>query len=210
MVALPWTPVGPSCEDPDVSTDVDTPVARRSRFVWLAVLLVVALGALLALNRFGAFGSDTPPGAAGQPDGFQAQLAAKVVNVLETLPAEEHGHNHDAASGESTMVCGVRIFGTNPQDADTLDEVAQVYGYHLCAVAQSGVEWIMSVKLSGPMVATLAADPPQVAVAEGGEGFQDRVNAIIPERYRAEARNENLTEEGMRELIRRYDEAAEA
>jgi hypothetical protein len=198
-----------------VSTDVDVPNAaappvHRNRFVWLAVvLLVVSLGAVFALNRL-VFTSDAPAGAAGEPTGFEAELAAKVVNVLETMPAQDHGHNHDSAAGPSTLVCGVRIFGTNPANAATVPEVAQAYGYHLCAVAQPGQDWIMAVKLTGPMVVTLAADPPTVAVAEGGEGFQQRIDAIIPAPYRAEARNENLTPEGMKELIRRYEEATKA
>jgi hypothetical protein len=192
-----------------VSTDVDVPQTRRgpSRFVWLAVLLVVALGGLFALNRAGALGSDSPAGAAGE-EGFDAQLSAKVVNVLEKMPAEDHGHGDHDEVGDATTVCGVRIFGRNPADADSVDEVAQVYAYHMCAMAQRGTEWILAPKLTGPVVITLAADPPTMTVAEGGEGFKDRVNQLFPEPYRAEALNENLTPEGMEELISRYREAA--
>lgn len=185
-----------------MSTDVDITTVRRRRYAWLAGLLVFALGTLFALNQAGVFSPDTP-------NGFRAQLSATVVNVLEQMPAKDHGHaNHGAATDPSTLVCGVRIFGLNPADADTLGEVTQVYAYHICAAAKPGQDWILAVKLTGPAVITLAADPPTMAVAEGGAGFRERVRALIPEKYQAEAFNENLTPEGMQELIRRYNEAA--
>lgn len=203
-----------------MSTNVDAPdggapapAGRASRggrrAAWLAALLVVLLGGgLFALNRTGVFGSDTPAGAAGL-DGFQAQLAARIVGVLEHLPADQHGHgDHGGTAAKSTMVCGVRIFGVDPPGAGSIGEVARVYAYHMCAEAEPGREWIMAVKLTGPAVIKLTADPPTVAVAEGGAGFRERVRGLIPERYQAEALNENLTPEGMRELIRRYRDAA--
>ena len=49
-----------------------------------------------------------------------------------------------------------------------------------------------------------------MTVAEGGQGFQERVKSLFPPQYQAEAMNENLTPEGMKELISRYEKAAKA
>jgi hypothetical protein len=196
-----------------VSTDVDAPAdvppasARGSRrYLWLAAAVVVLLGAALTLYRAGVFGGSDD----GTGGDYREQLSATVVNVLEQMPAEGHGHHGDLAQepGQVELVCGVNVYGTNPADADTVDEVAQVYGYHMCALPQKGLQWIMSPKLTGPLVVTLAADPPTVTVVEGGADFPDRVRATIPEPYQEQALKGSLTAEGMRELIRRYDEAA--
>ena len=192
-----------------MSTDVDaSPPPTRSgstRYVWLAAGLVVALIALFGLYRLGAFGGDAEEAA---PD-FQTQLTGRVVGLLEQMPAEGHGHGHDvAADAKGTLVCGFRAFGTVPADADALDEVAKVFGYHMCAIPERGLPWNYSYKLTGPMEVTLAADPPTIVVAEGGEGYRERVRKLIPPPYTEQAYNASLTPEGMRELIRRYDEAA--
>lgn len=191
-----------------MSTDVDASRVGRRRYIALAALLVVALLGIIVINRTGVLGGDTPDGA-GEPRGFQAQLSAKVVNVLEKMPAEDHGHAGHG-TGPSNLVCGVRVFGTNPADADAIGEVAQVYAYHMCAVAEQGRQFILAVKLTGPAVITLAGDPPTVTVAEGGPAFRERVRALFPEKYQSEAFNENLTPEGMRDLIQRYEKTAKA
>jgi hypothetical protein len=194
-----------------VSTDVDAPPVRprQSRYVWLALALVMALGALFAVYRAGVFDGEA---GTDRPADFRTQLSARVINVLEQMPAGDHGHHGDIAAdaGEAKLVCGVNVYGTNPADADAIDEVAQVYGYHMCAAPQPGLEWILSYKLTGPLVVTLAADPPTVTVAEGGVGYRDRVRAIIPAQYQEQAFNGSLTAADMAELIRRYDEAAKA
>jgi hypothetical protein len=192
-----------------VSTDVDVPPPTRSgstRYVWLATGLVIALIALFGLYRFGAFGGGDEEGGADYP----TQLTARVVGLLEQMPAEGHGHGHDVADDakSSSMVCGFRAFGTVPADADALDEVAKVFGYHMCAIPEPGLSWNYSYKLTGPIAVTLAADPPTITVAEGGEGYRERVRALIPAPYVEQAYNASLTPEGMRELIRRYEEAA--
>jgi hypothetical protein len=192
-----------------VSTDVDVPLPPTrpgsTRYIWLAAGLVVALIALFGLYRLGAFGGDAEEAAADYP----TQLTARVVGLLEQMPAEGHGHGHDvAADAKGTLVCGFRAFGTVPADADALDEVAKVFGYHMCAIPEPGLSWNYSYKLTGPIEVTLAADPPTITVAEGGEGYRERVQKLIPAPYTEQAYNASLTPEGMKELIRRYGEAA--
>lgn len=205
-----------ACDDRLVSTDVDAPptadgtlpgTRRSGRYVALALVLVVALGGLFALHRLGAFGSSGAAGSDGAA-GFQAQLSAKLINLLERMPAEQHGHDHGGTTGDARTVCGVRVFGFNPPGATRVDQVAQAYAYHMCAVVQPGVDWLLSVKLTGPAVITLAADPPTVTVVEGGEHFRERVQALFPAEHHNEAFKESLTAEGMQELIKRYDQAA--
>jgi hypothetical protein len=194
-----------------VSTDVDAPPpptrSGSTRYVWLAAGLVVALIALFGLYRLGVLGGGDAEEAA--PD-FPTQLTGRVVGLLEQMPAEGHGHGHAVAEDAkgNALVCGFRAFGTVPADADALDEVAKVFGYHMCAIPERGLHWNYSYKLTGPIAVTLAADPPTITVAEGGEGYRDRVQKLIPPPYTEEAYNASLTPEGMQELIRRYDEAA--
>ncbi|HYN95336.1 MAG TPA: hypothetical protein VES42_15930 [Pilimelia sp.] len=205
-----------------MSSDVDAPgVAAepratppwRNRWVWLAALTILAAGALFAAYSGGVIGDRRPAGAAGLPDGFRAQLAARAVAVLEQTPTQRHeGHAlHSTREGaaEAELLCAVRVFGVDPPEAGALPEVRRVYGYHICALAERGRPWDFAVKLTGPLVVGLADDPPTVKVAEGGVGFAERVAALMPERYRAEARNESLTPAAMTELRSRYDDAAD-
>ena len=192
-----------------MSTDVDAPPpptrSGSGRYVWLAGGLVVVLVALFGLFRLGAFGGSGDP-----PADYPSQLSARLVGLLEQMPAEGHGHGHATAEDAkgTSAVCGVRVFGTEPADADALDEVDKVYGYHMCAMAEPGLDFLLSYKLTGPIAVTLAADPPKIEVAEGGQDYQRRVRELIPAPYTEQAYNASLTPEGMRELIRRYDEAA--
>ncbi|HEU5108830.1 MAG TPA: hypothetical protein VFT95_09760 [Micromonosporaceae bacterium] len=197
-----------------MSTDVDASPERQppptrswgSRYVWLAAGLVVVLIALFGLFRLGAFGD----GAAEAPADYPTQLNARLVGLLEAMPAEGHGHGHDAAEDAkgAAPVCGVRVFGTEPADADALDEVDKVYAYHFCAMAQPGMDFLYSYKLTGPIAVTLSADPPKIEVAEGGQDYQKRVRELIPAPYADQAYNASLTPEAMKEVIRRYGEAA--
>jgi hypothetical protein len=195
-----------------VSTDVDAPTpptrSGNTRYAWLAAGLVVVLVALFGLYRVGAFGGGSDAAGVDYP----TQLSGRVIGLLEEMPAEGHGHAHGTTEDmqATSLVCGVRIFGTVPADADALDEVAKVFGYHMCAIPQPGLDWIYSYKLTGPIAVTLAADPPTIHVAEGGENYRERVRALIPAQYVEQAYNASLTPEDMRELIRRYEEAAKS
>jgi hypothetical protein len=173
--------------------------------VLATAVVAVLLGAAFAAYRSGAFGAGDGVGSGD----YRAQLEAKVVNILEDLPAEGHGHHANAAdAGDAKLVCAVNILGTNPADADAVGEVAQVYGYHMCALPQKDMPWLYAPKLTGPLVVTLAADPPTVTVVEGGENFEQRVRAAIPAPYQEDALRAALTEKNLDDLKQRYEDAA--
>jgi hypothetical protein len=183
------------------------PALMRNRFVWVAVILLAVSGTAVALL--------VAVPSSGRPQDLRGQLTTQMVAFLEQLPPSEH-HDHGAQAGESTapestVVCAVRVFGFEPADATTVADVDTVYGYHLCGVAEKGRPWDWAVKLVGPLVMGMSTDPPTVQVAESTATatFRERVLALFPRRYQQEALAESLGAEPMRELRKRYDEAAD-
>ncbi|MEV7226257.1 MULTISPECIES: hypothetical protein [Polymorphospora] len=186
-----------------MSTDVDT--RPRRRHLWIAAALAGTLVAVLAtqwITRAG--GSDSGD--------LRTQIAARMVTVLESTPAEQHGGHgaHAAGYSGSTTVCGVRIFGFEPPGATSLDMVDVVYGHHLCGIAEGRRHWDGAVKLVGPVVMRLSTDPPTIQVAEATQTatFRERVLELIPAQYQAVAFEESLDPSTMAELRKRYDDAA--
>lgn len=215
-----------------MSTDVDaTPKARKRWPLLLAGGLVIALAAVVGVFQLTS-GSDEPAdtsdtaGAADVPSELRGQLATRLVAVLEGMTpvrgpgAEPHGPGSGHAAGHTNpdgrlmpltewkRVCAARVFGTEPAGAASVEQVTKAYGFHVCAYAEAGREFNLAVKDTGPMAVTLTADPPTVEIVEGGADFAARVDALFPEPYRAEARNENLDPGGLDALKRRYEETA--
>ncbi|MEV4754975.1 hypothetical protein AB0J86_07665 [Micromonospora sp. NPDC049559] len=182
------------------------PALLRNRFVWVAVVLLAVSTTAVVLLR--------TQDAAGRPEDLRGQLTTRLVALLEQLPPDQHqGHGHHAGASPGpapTVVCGVRVFGFEPADATTVSAVDTVYAFHFCGVAEQGTPWDWAVKLVGPVVVGLTTNPPSVQVAQATEtvSFRDRVQQLFPERYREDAVNESLGEEGMRDLRRRYEKAA--
>lgn len=189
------------------SIDSTTPaVWWRNRFVWvIVILLAVSATVVLLVDRAG---SGPAPA-----DDLNAQLGRGLVATLEQLEPEQHqGHGEHAkdVAAETKVVCGVRVFGFEPAEATTVSEVRTAYGFHLCGVAEPNRPWDWAVKLVGPIVVSMATQPPTVQVAEATNevSFTDRVGQLFPEQYQEQARKESLGEERMRELRQRYDQAA--
>lgn len=193
-----------------MSTDVDAvPPAQRSgrrgRYLALAAVLLVTAGLTVTVQRLA--GNDGP-------GDLPAQLAARMIKVLEQTPPERHqGHGADLdelTGDDPEVLCAVRVFGYEPATAATLEQVDTVYGHHLCALAEPGRDWDFAVKLVGPLVLRLAADPPTVQVAEAVEGvsFRERVRQLIPERYQQQAYQESLDAADFQRLRQRYDDVA--
>jgi hypothetical protein len=197
----------------DMSTDVDAP-PRRSRAVyrWLAALVVLAtVAVVVALKAGGGSAPAQPSGAAaaadpGMPAALRSEVAARLVKALEeATPAEHHDHGHEVAAG-GTVVCAVDPFGVNPPGATTIDQVGTVYALHLCAVAERGREWDMSVRYSGPLAANLG-DPPVLTVVQPGAGYPERVHSLIPQRYWTRATGPFKDDAALADLRRRFDAA---
>jgi hypothetical protein len=193
------------CEHRDMSTDVDALGRRPRRLLSVAVVLAGTLVTVLVLQHL--------DGAAGRPVDLRGQIAERMVGVLErTPPAQHHGHGAHVDQDIDTAartVCGVRVFGFEPATATRIEDVRTVYGHHLCAIAEKGLQWDGAVKLVGPVVLDLSRTPPAVQVAEATADvpFRERVRQLIPERYQEQAFEESLDGSTMTELRRRYDEA---
>jgi hypothetical protein len=209
-----------------MSTDVDAPPGgsgpaspppspRRGRqYRWYAVLAVLATVVTAVALKAVASGSDpAPPGAQQVPQGapvmpeaLRTQVAARLVAALESgTPAEQHNHGHQVATG-GKVVCAVDAIGVDPAGATDLGQVTTVYALHLCAVAEPGRDWDLSIRYSGPLAATLG-DRPVISVVQAGEGYPQRVQAMIPERYRDRATGPFTDERALAELRRRFTAA---
>ncbi len=174
----------------------------------LAVLAsVVAAVALKAA----AGGSDpaapvaqhVPQAAAALPEPLRTEVAARLVAALESgTPAEQHNHGHQVA-GAGKVICAVDPIGADPAGATAIGQVTTVYALHLCAVAEPGRDWDLSIRYSGPLAATLG-DRPVVSVVQPGEGYPQRVQAMFPEQYRDRAMGPFTDERALAQLRSRF------
>jgi hypothetical protein len=189
-----------------MSTAVDTatsPPRRRHHTRWIAAGVVVLTAVLVAvvLRGIGAGGTAEPPT-------LQNQLADRVAAILEqSTTAEHHAHGHGEVAEAAKVLCEAKTLGFDPPSATTLAEVKTFYGYHLCAVAEKDRPWDFAVKLNGPLSVQFT-QPPVIKVAEGGEGYPERVREIIPPQYQEQAFNALIDPEDMRDLRSRFEDAA--
>ncbi|MDG4831532.1 hypothetical protein O7627_19730 [Solwaraspora sp. WMMD1047] len=181
----------------------------RNRFVWVAVVLLAAsAGAAVLVTRSGS--------EAAEPADLQEQILARMRTTLEQADPGEHHHagqavEQVAADGEKpAVICGVRVYGYEPAEVTALTDVQTVYGFHLCGVAERDYPWDVAVKLAGPVIMDMTADPPGIEVVEATEGvmFVDRLREMFPDKYEELALKEALTDAEMADLRRRYDAAA--
>ena len=189
----------------------ESPVTDRpSRWrAWLPRLLAVAvlLGAgVLALVRLDVIGGPTE---AERAAGVTADLNDRMASTLEKLPTEGHQGHGTATTGQSRTVCGTRVYGYEPEDASSADEVATVYGFHFCAVAEPGGTWDFAPKLVAPLVMHADRRPPTFDMAAATEqvSYQERIDQIFPPRYRQAARETALEPGAMADLKARFDAA---
>jgi hypothetical protein len=192
-----------------MSTDVDAPPARRHRryyYRWLAALVVLAaVAVVVVVLRAGGSAPARPAGPADQamPPPLRTEVAARLVSALEAAtPAEHHNHGHEVTTG-GRVVCAVDAFGVDPPSAATVDQVGTVYALHLCAVAEPGRSWDMSVRYSGPLAANLG-DPPAITVVQPGAGYPERVHTLIPQRFWTRATGPFLDDAALADLRRRF------
>jgi hypothetical protein len=193
-----------------MSTDVDAP-PRSRQYRWYAVLAVLATVVAAAALKAAANGSvpappvarHLPQAAPALPEELRTQVAARLIAALESgTPAEQHNHGHQVAAG-GKVVCAVDPIGVDPAGATAIGQVTTVYALHLCAVAEPGRDWDLSVRYSGPLTATLG-NRPVVSVVQPGEGYPQRIQAMIPERYRDRAMGPFTDEPALAQLRSRF------
>jgi hypothetical protein len=141
---------------------------------WLVPeVIVIAVLALLSVPFLAS---------ANGPASLQQQIAARAAAIIENeTPAEHHAHGHEV-TGNDKVICGVALFGTEPAEVKTVDEVQVVYGYYFCAIGSPGVIYMESSRSDGPVVVHFGANPT-VTIAQSGQGYADRVRAMMPDQY---------------------------
>ncbi|MEV4410728.1 hypothetical protein [Catellatospora sp. NPDC049609] len=169
---------------------------RRNAWWLVPELLALALVAVLSL--------------VARPAELDQVLAERVSAILTaSSPAEHHAHGHDVAA-EDTVLCTAETMGTEPAGATRVADVRVVYAYFFCAAGEPGQPWDFAARISGPVVVELT-EPPAVRIAEAGLGYQDRVRAMLPDRYEDWAFSGFRDKELPTALQRRYlDEVAGA
>jgi hypothetical protein len=175
-------------------------VRLQARHGWAAaVLLAVTAGAVALAD----------PG--GSPGSLQEQIMTRMRTTLESAdPGRHHHAGHGAAPASAAVICGVRVYGHEPAGVTELADVTTVYGFHFCGVAETGTPWDVAVKLAGPVILDMSADPAGIQVVEATADvtYADRLRQMFPPRYADLAAKEALSEAEMTETRRRYAEAA--
>lgn len=178
----------------------------RNRYLWAAATLLAASSGAVALAN--------PPGAAAD---LPSQLLTRMRTTLEQVDTGQHqhaGHQVQQATTEDgekpPVICGVRVYGHEPADATALADVRTVYGFHLCGIAEQKRPWDVAVKLAGPVILDLSADPARIQVVEATADttYADRLRQMFPARYADLATREALTAGEMADVRRRYESAA--
>lgn len=180
-----------------MSTMFDARPEARVRRGWWLIPEIAAFALLLALAvPFLSSG--------GGQSGLQAAAAERGSRLLEQAsPAEHHSHGHIVA-GEDAVLCGIDVFGVDPPSATIIDDVQTVYGYYFCAVGRPGIPYLESSRSDGPIVVQLLP-APYIQIAQHGQGYQDRVRAMMPDQYEQYCFNGLPDDSVAREVRRRYE-----
>ncbi|MCZ7476217.1 hypothetical protein [Micromonospora sp. WMMC273] len=181
----------------------------RSHVVWIEVCLLAASIGVAAVVTATTPKTDRAV--------LHQEILTRMRTTLEQADPAQHQHaGHTAAQvpageqGAPAIVCGVHVYGYEPAGAATLADVATVYGFHLCGVAEQKRHWDGAVKLVGPVIMDMTTRPPGIQVVEAAADvrFVDRLREMFPDKYEELALREALPPSEMADLRRRYDAAA--
>jgi hypothetical protein len=151
------------------------PAKRPPRQGWWLAPELAAFAALLVLS--------IPFLSSASGSRVHEEVGQRAARAIEASSPEEHrGHGHLVSAGTDYVVCGVDVFGTEPRDPEGADEVRMIYGYYFCAIGPKGMPYLDSSRSDGPVVVQLN-NPPVVQIAGHGEGYEQRVRAMMPDEY---------------------------
>jgi hypothetical protein len=131
---------------------------------------------------------------------LEEQLTRRAVAALERAEptATTHGHNQPANPNRRTdidgheLVCVAKVFGHEPTNATTIDDVHVIYAHRTCAATGPGLAWPASIRETGPVAVRLGIPDelvlPEKALPERTDAsYADRIRAVIPTRYHRQA-----------------------
>jgi hypothetical protein len=163
---------------------------RVMRWVAAAAIAVVASGIVVA----GAMLSAEPS--------LDELLDRRVVAALErSTPGSApsaHAHNAPKKPNHRTdidgfeLVCAAKVFGHEPADVSTVEDVRVVYAHRTCAAVGPGLMWPESIRETGPVAVKLGVPdtlvlPENALPGDANAQYADRIRAVIPKRYQSAA-----------------------
>jgi hypothetical protein len=131
---------------------------------------------------------------------LEEQLARRTIAALQRADptVATHGHNQPANPNRRTdidgheLVCVAKVFGHDPTNATTVDDVRVIYAHRTCAAIGPGLAWPASIRETGPVAIRLGIPDalvlPEKALPEQTDAsYADRIRAVIPTRYHDQA-----------------------
>lgn len=128
------------------------------------------------------------------------QLARRVVAALERADPESppmHGHEPADPTRRTDidgheLRCVAKVFGHEPPSATSVDDVRVVYAHRTCAATGEGLAWPASLRETGPVAVRLGMPdtlvlPEKALPADADASYADRIRAVIPRQYQAQA-----------------------
>jgi len=126
------------------------------------------------------------------------QLTRRAVAALERpqQTAVAHGHNGTTNPNRRTdidgheLTCVAKVFGHDPANATTVDDVRVIYAHRTCAA--TGLPWPSAIRETGPIAVRLGVPDtlvlPEKALPDKTDAsYADRIRAVIPPRYHQQA-----------------------
>jgi hypothetical protein len=153
----------------------DRSATKRTRSGWWLGPELAVLAALLVLS--------IPSLSTSSGERLKRDIGQRAAAVIEVSTPDEHrNHGHDMVDGADHVVCGLDVFGTEPREVESVEDVKAVYGYYFCAVGPEGTPYLDSSRVDGPVVIQFGT-PPVIRIARHGEGYEGRVRAMMPDEY---------------------------
>ncbi|WP_157240096.1 hypothetical protein [Catenuloplanes japonicus] len=177
-------------------------VLRLRRNAWWIVPEVVAAVALVAA---GLYWNAVAPRLA-EPE-LRARATVALATEMERASADEHARHGHQLGPDDRMLCEAEIFGIDPSGDGRERNVRTAYGYYLCASGKPGTPFLAALMNAGPVVLHLDADRPgdrlQTTTLE--QDLDAQLRAMMPERFRVQARKGFTTVDPPRALRDRFE-----
>jgi hypothetical protein len=139
------------------------------------------------------------------PDDLDDLMVRRTEAALERVdPAASHDPSAHAGHGQPAnpdhrvdidgheLRCAAKVFGHEPADASSIDEVKVIYAHRMCAAVGPGLVWPDSIRETGPVAVRLGVPDtvvlPERAIPDNADAdYADRIRAVIPRPFHDDA-----------------------